>query len=182
MRSTNFKKNYGSTFKSLDDVAEKLQSLERFGNGHNNSFNDDNGEFKSPYPGVRMPSLEFIGVLHTEHPYLDLEEIADILCHRIQMRHYFPDKYKSEALARGDEYLADKMEEYREDMLDAIEKERLKRHRARREKIGTITKSWFDESDDKFHYELTKLVESGREEEPFTRSDHIALLRKEKDI
>lgn len=186
MKITNFKRNYGNSFRSLDDVAEKLESLERRENGHNNNDNsifNDNGELKSPYPDVKAPSLEFIGVLHTEHPYFGSEEIADILWHRIQMRHYFSDKYKSAALAWGDEYLPDEMEEYREDMLDSIEKERLRRQRVRREKIGTITKAWYDESDGgKFRYELVKSVESGREEEPFTQADHKALCMKEKDI
>ena len=63
--------------------------------------------------------------------------------HRMKMRHYFQDKYKTPALTSGDIYYPDEMEEYREDMLDAIELERLRRQRARRHKIGIITiTSW----------------------------------------
>jgi hypothetical protein len=57
------------------------------------------------------------------------------------------------------------MEEYHEDTLDAIEKERLRRQRARLERIGNITNAYFDKSDGKFHYELVKSVESGIKEE-----------------
>jgi len=73
-----------------------------------------------------------------EHPYYGPQEIADIIRHRVDMRHFFPDKYNSEELASGELYLPDEMEEYKESILDAIEKERLKRQRARRERIGTL--------------------------------------------
>jgi hypothetical protein len=62
-----------------------------------------------------------------EHPYLGPKEVAAMVRHRMELRHYFPDKYKTSALARGDEYLPDELEEYSEDKLDAIELERLRR-------------------------------------------------------
>ena len=49
-------------------------------------------------------------------------EIASMIRHSIEMRHFFPDKYRSQALASGDEYLVDEMEEYKESMLDYVEK------------------------------------------------------------
>ena len=67
-------------------------------------------------------------------------------------------------------------------MLDFVEKERLRRQRARRERIGTITSTRWDKANGLFYYEVTMSVESGREEEPFTAEDHRALCAREKDI
>ena len=83
----------------------------------------------------------------------------------MRIRYEFPMKYKSAALARGDIYLADELEECCEEMLDPQEKERLNRQRRRREIIGASTKAWYDKENGMFHYELTKAIESDREEE-----------------
>jgi hypothetical protein len=91
-----------------------------------------------------MPSMDFVGILFMEHHYFGPHEIGNILRHRLEMRHYFHGKFKSAALARGDIYYPDEMEEYRQDMLDAVEKEKLKRQRARRERVGTITSTHWD--------------------------------------
>jgi RimJ/RimL family protein N-acetyltransferase len=96
---------------------------------------------------------------------------------RIHTRHFFPSKYKSRALARGDLYLVDELEEYREDALDYTEKERLRRQRERRMKIGTIVESWFDDGPDgKFHY----IVESDTGQ-GFTPEMHRALCETQRD-
>jgi hypothetical protein len=139
LRISNFKRNYGSAFRSLDDVKHRLDSIKRKNEGNNGGhtrrnnylirINEENGEeeYLSPYDDVKLPSLEFITVLWIENPSLSEDQIAENVKNRIDMRHYFPNKFKSAALASGEVYIPDEMEEYREDRLDAIELERLRR-------------------------------------------------------
>jgi hypothetical protein len=119
-----------------------------------------------------------------EHPYLDPSEVAAMVRHRMEMRHYFPDRYKSKALARGDEYLPDEMEEYSENKLDVIEKERLRRQRTRRHKIGIITITGFDKERNVFLYEGTRDCDACELEPPLftTPEGHRAICMREKDI
>jgi hypothetical protein len=178
-------KNYRNTVKSLDSVKNKLDALERNINGHSNNNNNDYSNFdytRRLFPEIRMPTMDFVGILFMEHPYFGPHEIGNILRHRLEMRHYFPGKFKSAALARGDIYYPDETEEYRQDMLDAVEKEKLKRQRARRERVGTITSTHWDRENGKFHFEVVMPVEEGHEEDQFSSEDYFALLSKEKDV
>lgn len=182
MKVNAFMKNYRNTVKSLDSLREKLDSLERSGNCHNLDYvgKNEKGKYQSPYDDIKLPSREFVAVMLIEHPYFGPREAADMIRHRMEMRHFFPDKYKTPALARGDIYYPDEMEEYREDMLDVIELERLRRQRFRRHKIGIITVTSFDKESNMFHYEGLRDCDCC---EPVTTAEeHRNVCMNEKDI
>lgn len=208
MRTSNFPKAYGNRFRSVDEIKLKLRHLERHninninrnnGNGHhhhgsssninsknnNNNFSDYDIIFtRRLYPEIKMPPVEWVGILVMEHPYWDNNnegphQIAHIMRHRLDMRHYFPDKYKSTALASGEIYHVDEMTEYKESMLDAIELERLRRQLARRQKIGKIAWCEWDRQAGMFYYQVS---ECGSLEEPFTEAQYRALCMQERDI
>lgn len=60
-------------------------------------------------------------MLAVEPPYLSTKEIDDVVHHGMDMHHIYPDKFKSTALARGDEYLPSYMEESKEEVLDSVQ-------------------------------------------------------------
>ena len=186
MKVNAFMKNYRNTVKSLDSLREKLDSLERRGNCHNLDYvgKNEKGKYQSPYDDIKLPSREFVAVMLIEHPYFGPREAADMIRHRMEMRHFFPDKYKTPALARGDIYYPDEMEEYREDMLDAIELERLRLQRATRHKIGIITITGGDMEKNILHYEGTSDCDNCDLEPPLftTAEEHRAVCMREKDI
>jgi hypothetical protein len=195
LKVTNFKKSYGDRFKvkSLGEIASRLDFLGRSGNGHHyhrkstetdkdkNNFSDfDFTNGRRLYPDIQMPSIEFVLTQFVEHPYWDSQEVADAMRHRLDMRHYFPDRYKNEKLARGEIYYIDELEEYKPSILDAIELERLKRQRARRHKIGNSTMTGFDKENNEFHYQGTRDCDCCQ---PINSAEeHRAICEREKDI
>lgn len=190
LRNHSSTKGSGARFKSLNDVKNRLDVIARRGNSHTRDYkvriNEENGEeeFARIYDDVKMPSRVYVACMIIEHPNLAIQEVGNMIRHRIDMRHFFPDKYKTPALARGDEYLPDEMEEYKESMLDAIEKERLKSQRIRRARIGNITQAYFDytsesPTDRVFTYQVSPPIAL---EVPFSESEYISLLEMEKDI
>jgi hypothetical protein len=92
----------------------------------------------------KLPSLEFIGILYAEHPYLRPEEIDSIARHRMEMRHILFQTNTSRKLWRLAISTITMSWENIVRMLDALELERLRMQLKLRGKIGTINKARFD--------------------------------------
>lgn len=167
---------------TVDEIAHRIAIIER-GNGHSNNNNDfDPSDYKSPYPNVKLPSMEFVGVMILEHPYLSLDDIVRHLKLRMKIRHSRPDMYKSQALASGEIYLPDMYEEFKEELLDSEQLERLRKQRARRERIGTITSCKWDKVRELLIYDV--MIEECDDcgDGTITREKHLELLNQHKDI
>jgi hypothetical protein len=125
-----------------------------------------------------------MAIMLIEHPYLGPKEIAAMVRHRIEMRHFFPSKFKTAAHARGEKYEVDSMEDYREDLLDPVELEALRRQRARRHIIGIITITSYDKEKNMFYYEGYRDCDTCELGPPpcTTAEGHRAICMREKDI
>ena len=128
--------------------------MEQNSNGHvsksNSNDSDGNSDayenaiINNPYDGVKVPTPQFVSVMIIENPSPGPSELAALIRHRMKMRFYFPNKFKSAALALGEVYLQDELEEYRMDMLDETQKQRLRMQRSRRNKKGTVSVTSYD--------------------------------------
>jgi hypothetical protein len=141
LKITNFYRNYGDSFRSLNDLSEKIRSIEN-GNGqhhdHNRDGDDDNHHHHHLYPGIKLPSKDFVISLILDNPGITKDKLVKIMLHRMHMRYHFGSKFKNTQLAKGLRYELDEMEEYDVNQLDVEEIKILQQQRERRKQKGRI--------------------------------------------
>jgi len=135
------------------NIKDRLEALEENGNGCNN--NGGNGGAERPKGVIKPPPREIVLQYCIEHPQFTAEDIAKHFRERMALKYYHAERFKKE-FADGDKWHISHWEELAESKMNGHDRHWREQERARRRKVGTLTKLVINDKDKTFEAEYDK--------------------------